>query len=133
MQKISLATVALTVALGGCAVKTPPNLTPAQQTQYSTVVHADQVSQALSALRNFAIQANAQGHLTTAVTADVVKFDKASQQTLAAAPRGWPVTIATGWSALRTELPPTLLTDPLAMSAVTTLDALLPYLTGGFE
>jgi len=64
------------------------------------------------------------------VTADIVRFDLASQQTLAAAPSGWQATVGAGWQGLKAALPASLLQNPADGSSVATLDGLLGYLTG---
>lgn len=117
--------------VSACAPATPPNLTPAQQAQYQAAVTADQVSQAIGALRATAVQLNAQGQLDVHVTGDIVRFDLASQQTLAATPQGWQATIAAGWNGLKAALPASLLQNPAVSTSIATLDSLLPFLTGG--
>jgi len=112
----------------GCAVKTPPGLTPADQATYSATVTADNVSHAVSTVRDFAVRMNEEGRLSTTITADVVRFDKVSQATLAAAPSGWQVSVGAGWRALKAELPTSLLLNVTVSSSITTLDALLAVL-----
>lgn len=116
--------------VSACAPATPPNLTPAQQAQYQAAVTADQVSHAIAALRATAVQLEAQGALDVHVTGDIVRFDLASQQTLAAAPSGWQATVAAGWQGLKAALPAALLQNPAVSASITTLDGLLGYLTG---
>lgn len=116
--------------VSACATATPPNLTPAQAAQYHAAVTADSVSQAIAALRATAVQLNAEGSLDVHVTADIVRFDLASQQTLASAPNGWQATVASGWKGLKAALPASVLQNPAVASSITTLDGLLGYLAG---
>ncbi len=118
-----------TLTLPACAPKNQPALPPDVQAAYT----ADQIGRAISALRDAAIKAEAQGALPTDVTRVIVHFDRAAWTTLKATPAGWGQTVAAAWAAAKKEIPPKTLADPLLASLVSAVDvslaAFLP--TGG--
>lgn len=131
---VKLPVIVLAVALGlgmltlpSCA-KAPPNLSPQAQTAYT----ADQISQAISHLRDTAIQAEATGGLSTATARIVVKLDRDAQKVLKAMPAGWQQTVAALWTTAKKEIPAKTLADPLIASAVSAVDiALAAWLPQG--
>lgn len=85
--------------VSGCA-KTPPNLTPSQQTAFQ----ADRLVRVLEVVQDTAIAANQQGFVSDADTATVIKAIGSAVTTIQAAPSGWLVTVQTGLVQLQANL-----------------------------
>lgn len=98
----------------------PPTIvTPAGRTAYT----ADQITLRVNELEQAAITANRTGGLALAPTRTLVEFCVVADQTLAATPAGWPVTLATAWTVAKIKLPPNL--SPVLTAAMSALDVVL--------
>ena len=121
-QRLRLTPVLLVLLLAGAACAPPVTVvTPQGQTAYK----ADQVVLRVNELMNASIAANAAvpPALDTNTTRILVQFCVAADQTLAAAPAGWPQTLSTAWASTKAQLP--AVQNPLVVAAMGAVDLVL--------
>lgn len=101
-RRIRFATlIVIALLIVACHPPLPPNLTPEEQQQYTTIYTADQVLIRIQELQNVVIQAESNGGIPTNTARPLVQFTVDAAKTLKTLPEGWKTTVKTLWETVK--------------------------------